>query len=358
MKDIPTTEKFLLQSQFDSKRFIKFPKIENLETEEAFPDAFTLETASFWFSEKIDGANLGMWLPLKGELKGVPSFYSRSGQNADGLFKFGDHKHQLRLFVEELVKFFLTPGITYGDFKTDDFADADGVYLWGEYYGDRINRRIDYGTEGFFKFYDLMIVKGMPEMPEMVPPKYFAGFASAFYNFNPNLYRQIKPGDETDPLLLPPVRIGHPISKKEDLLDILKLPIVSQFSPKGSNAEGFVITMTSLDSRRRWKLKDEKFVEKIPPDIHAVDPEYQTLHTEFMGYINENRAIGILSKTTERRVDRLTGMLLKDAREDFMADHKKALEGKDNKWLKSVFNVGALGFKTIKHVLAKEAEEK
>ena len=42
-----------------------------------------------------------------------------------------------------------------------------------------------------------------------------------------------------------------------------------------------------------------------------------------------------------------------DAKEDFLLEYGEQLKEKDEEYLKKVFNVGSLGFMTIKAVLAK-----
>ena len=72
--------------RFDESKFRKFPKIENLELASEFPIAAVCQSSKFFVSEKIDGCNLGVYVPLDNE---TPfSFYSRSGINANTLYNF------------------------------------------------------------------------------------------------------------------------------------------------------------------------------------------------------------------------------------------------------------------------------
>jgi hypothetical protein len=354
LSDIPIMENCQLQSQFDSKKFIKYPSIENLESEEDFPTPEQIRDyeLQFWYSEKIDGANLGIYVPLKGERKGVPSFYSRSGQNADNLFGFAAHKNRLKVFLKHLVDFF-DQDIVYQSFSTASVRKwCEGIYLWGEYYGDRINRRVKYGVDGAFKFYDIMLVCEGDTQSLIQKPKYFSDFCTAFTTNN--CPTELIEGDS---FLLPPIIIDSDISTKEDLMKRFPLPAKSGLCD--DNTEGYVITCAGSGVFRRWKWKDPKFKEKTrekkPHFEETVNPEFNALHNEFISYITLNRAIGVLSKTTERKkVDRLVKDLLTDAKEDFMKVHGNDMKDRDPKFAKGVFNVGSLAFMTIKKALTIE----
>lgn len=358
MSDIPTTENCPLPSQFDAKKFIKFPSIENLENDYRFPTPEQLKEneCQFWITEKIDGANLGMYLPLKGEQKGIPSFFSRSGQNADNLFGFASHKNKLHVFLKHLVNFF-NKNIVYYSINTKEIRKwCEGIYLWGEYYGNRINRRINYGVDGSFKFYDIMLVCNGDREAVLQSPQFFLDFYIAFHAHDcPD---ELLYGDS---FLWLPIKIGNRPNTKEELISRLRLPVVSKLCDDTS--EGYVITCAGNNGfYRRWKLKDEKFKEKNKVKKarfeESVNPEFTKLHDEFISYITLNRAIGVLSKTTERKkVDRLVMALLADAKEDFMKVHGNDMADRDPKFVKGVFNVGSLAFLTIKKALSEEEEK-
>lgn len=355
--DTTTSENFPLQSQFDPKKFIKYPSIENLENEYEFPTPEQLKNyqCRFWYSEKIDGANIGMYLPLRGENKGIPSFFSRSGQNAENLFGFSAHKNKLRLFIKHLAEMLDDPTVRYRSFSTEALKWCEGIYLWGEYYGDRINRRVNYGVDGFFKFYDIMLVCKGDTHSVMQSPRYFFDFSIALiFNCPDELI-------EGDSFILRPILLESNLSSKEDLMKRLPLPAKSGLCD--DNTEGYVITCTGNNGFfRRWKWKDPRFKEKNkvkkPHFEESVNPEFTALHDEFVSYITLNRAVGVLSKTTERkRVDRLVVALLTDAKEDFMKAHGNDMADRDQKFVKGVFNVGSLAFMTIKKALSMENAE-
>ena len=337
--DTNTIPQSPLQSQCDPKKFIKFPRIENIETEFKFP---TIEEqkehgAIIVATEKLDGSNLGVYIPREG----IPSFYSRNGLNADGLYNFVNDKNRLKMFIE-LVQLYLQE------------KNMQGHWFWGEYFGKGVMNRIKYrAPSGDFRFYDAMPdIKDSHflrpnEIQDLVNDLSRIAWNHRIYEWSPKLwflqYFRLPSGEYVTP---------------KDLREFYPLPSRSNFSDD-DNREGWVVTMFGPDGfYRRWKMKDEKFRETpIPSSNPEKNLDLINLQTIFKGYLTDARAMGILSKTPERRrIDKLVREFINDAREDFMRDHGEELAKFDDKFKKHVFNAGAEPFLKIKKAIAFESE--
>ena len=135
----------------------------------------------------------------------------------------------------------------------------------------------------------------------------------------------------------------------------LTMKVGSEVAPT-EHREGFVFTCVTQDGEVfRWKHKDPEFFEKkcSGGEKQIVDGDYETFKKLFKDYITENRVYSVLSKTPERNIGKLCGLLMADAKEDFLLEYGDQLKEKNEDYLKKVFNVGSLGFMTIKSVLAK-----
>ena len=116
--------------------------------------------------------------------------------------------------------------------------------------------------------------------------------------------------------------------------------------------------LIGLEKSYEEAMKDEKFRETpIPSSNPEKNLDLINLQTIFKGYLTDARAMGILSKTPERRrIDKLVREFINDAREDFIRDHGEELAQFDDKFKKHVFNAGAEPFLKIKKAIAFESE--
>lgn len=319
-----------MDTAFLKEQYIRFPKMDH------FSDCFGVPTESFkhlnstfYVSEKIDGANLGLFIPWIGSV----SCFSRSGENAcGGLFKFIADKEELNGLISALQDYM----------KKNEVA---GIYLWGEYFGQNVCRRIGYkGPLGQFKFYDGIFYKSIISEAtgrRLTPP------------------RLALLADQLDPEFknfFVKFREFH-LSSFLDLKDALPLPAKSEYS--NDNMEGYVISEVDEDYelKGRWKYKDPAFSDSAAKKKIATvcDPTVLTLQAIYRGYLSLNRAIDLLSKTTERtKLDQLVKALIQDAREDFLKDHEKELLGLSEKEKKWIYNAGSTPFMLIKEAIKQE----
>ncbi len=323
-----------LETCFDQDKYVRFPKMDHFEDVFGIPtEGIAHYGSTFFVSEKIDGANLGIYIPQEGPV----SCFSRSGENATGgLFKFVADKDILDPLIKAL-RLMLR------------FKGYQAMYLWGEYFGQNVCRRIGYkGELGQFQFYD-----GWIEIDETrnidLHPRNLIAMIEALEAMFPNEGLRdwfVKYDTHRDVSFL-------------QLKEALPIPVKSGYSEK-DNAEGYVITEIddAMNIRlNRWKYKDPAFADRSikRKEPAPSDPALIQLHDLYLTYVNENRVRDLLSKTTERtKLDVLIRSLINDIREDFMKDNEKAMIGLTDKERKFVMNAGSLPFMTLKEVLKKE----
>ncbi len=325
--------------------FVRFPSIDNLDSIRAIPspeDQRNMRIQTF-VTEKLDGCNLGICIPKHGEIKA----YSRNGEDAEGLYQFAYDKRQLVAFLA-----YVQDHIAQLD------EGAEGVYLYGEYFGDKIMHRIHYG-ENRFVFYDMMILK-RDEKPKLLPP-------NEFYSTMVALAMKAQDDNEGDFFdfiinlgWIPTYFKGKEFQSKDDIRKRLPLPFDSYYSE--DHAEGYVVTMVGDNNFwLRFKLKDPAFIEvsrkkkPVSERVELMDDEKQ-LHEEFVSYFTENRALGVLSKTTVRKLDQLIRLLIADAKEDFMKLHGDKIAVTPKAKQKLIFNAKTIPLNLMREVLNKEAE--
>lgn len=332
---MPATPESLPPLQSDSRGFRKFPKIENLDQVRRFPLPHFIESRhiEFWWSEKLDGANLGVRItPYEWKA------FARGGDYAEGLFSFAEDKQQLEPLIKAVQEWIKTECCS-------QINPVKEVYLWGEYYGQKINGRINYGSRTF-KFYDVVISDQFADADKecMIEPK--------AVNFLASVWSKIG-GFKQEDYFLP----HHLIEAncRDDLINKLPLPLKSAYA-EDDNAEGYVVTACGDSFRARWKHKDPRFEEKAKVKRNkpmATDSEVEALREQFKTYFTENRMIGIMSKTTSRDVKTLIQMLIADVKEDFLADNKEAIE-MDRDRFRRAMNAGPLPYQTVLAGLERE----
>ena len=337
--DTSTTLQSPLPSQCDPEKFIKFPKIENIETDFKFPSVAEQKEHNVQIvaTEKLDGANLGVYIPREG----LPSFYSRNGLNADDLYNFANDKNGLKTFVEVVQLYLQDKGI-------------QGFWFWGEYFGKNVMNRVKYRTRGGVRFYDAMPdvensrFLRLHELQDLVDELGRVAWDNRIYEWGvANLWF----------LRCVCVPSGEYVTPN-DLREHYPLPLKSGFADE-DNREGWIVTMYGDDGfYRRWKMKDEKFRETSIPSMKvSKNADLMSLQLLFKSYLTDARAVGILTKTPERkRIDKLVKALIADAREDFLREHGEKLAEYDDKTKKQVFNAGSEPFLLIKKAIAFESE--
>lgn len=315
-----------------SKFFRHFGKMTHLDDAIAEQDVRDYET-DFWVSEKIDGCNIGIHFTESGV-----HCFSRNGNSATELFEFSNDFPvlvPLILAVQEFIRNNRTPEI-------------ESVYLWGEYYGNKINRRIDYGVDGGFKFYDgfIKFVDEDKNLSEYrLTPKFLDWFISKHL------------GEDLRKFF---VNYTHyRANSLSELKAKLELPSKSEYCD--DQKEGYVITEITEDYKViHYKYKAPDFQSKPPKlkfsELSETKVLLFRLNEAFKKYFNEARVIEVFSKNTnltKENIPELCRQLVEDAKDDFINDYADNLLELDDDGRKKVYNVGALPFKLIKSELEK-----
>ena len=145
---------------------------------------------------------------------------------------------------------------------------------------------------------------------------------------------------------------------KDEILEKINPGENSKFAIDHAPREGWVVTYANNDKLfARWKYKNPAFKERErqPKAEKLVDDELLNARLDFMGYLTLNRAIGLLSKTTDRTMKTLLPQFVDDAKEDFFIDHPE-LKEREEKWQKAIFNAGKTPYLVMLEALEKEKQ--
>lgn len=267
----------------------------------------TLENETFILQEKIHGSNIQLVFSPNQEMQvGKRSALIPKGEN------FYDVWNVLKSMTE----------------LTDAFAKLSNeqnqtIHLYGEIFGQGVQKGVDYNVEGKrILFFDMRIDGQMQPIKSLEDVFQQLGFSK---------------------YLVPVVAIVEGLSAAIDW----KVDFPTMLNPvEGNNAEGFVVkpynrTYTSLQGSIFYlKKKSEKFEERFasPKEKKELDPETLELADRFVGYINDNRLQGIFSKEGEisdiNDFGKYMKWLMEDARVDFLKDNP------DVELVKDVWKIG------------------
>lgn len=320
--------------QFSNQYFRKFPKIELIEcARDQFPTADQLRNHQYrlMISEKVDGSNIGLYIPIGDRNQPVYPF-TRNGDDPTSLYNFEHDCNQLTQVVDCIRHY-------YGD------QPISGIYLWGEYYGSNILRRIKYRNKGTFVFYNMMIVTDINDRSvKMVNPDQFNQIVDDLvgqFDVDPAMFLKSTPIDD--------------VYSIDDLINTIKFPVKSAFADD-DDVEGFVITVVDNMGSivNQFKIKDSRFAEKKATKV-VINRQSSVIDARnlFQTYITDSRAVSVISKTADRsNIPNLVRMLIADAKQQFMADNPHIVETYDKDQLKFIFNAGNAGFIAIKRALS------
>lgn len=322
---------------YNKDYFRKYNSIENFQMAMVGDHTFKpAKNCTIFVSEKLDGANLGAYLSFKDE---TVSFFSRNGENASGLYSFGEYLPTMEDLFASIYDYFKHLSYNY-----------DGIYLYGEYIGNKVMRRINYGVANRVVFYDMFCCMKSGDMVQVDPLAFkhtFTDFINHHNQYSENF------------LFAEAVTLGEtPI---EDVFRLLPLPVKSEFSPNGDNSEGYVITYIDENGKVvKWKLKDERFKERngsSNSNANDFGENVFALQRIFKEFFTLARAEGILTKTTERtRVDLLVKRLIEDAKEDFLKEYGDKLRDLTDKEKRRIYNIGSMPFLLMKEALALDTQ--
>jgi Rnl2 family RNA ligase len=266
--------------------FAKYPSLENAYREKYVNACRNLGIREWVATEKLDGSNFMM--ASDGHDLMVASRNQVIPLSPEGIYEFQGCTLVVNRYASDVIQLAKHIGAT--------------VYVYGELYGQGIQRRINYGDKDFAAF-DIMTEDGT-----FLPWDEMATLCAAF-----------------ELPIVPELRRGS----IENLLTMS--PEFNSYL-SSDRAEGFTIKPVSSQarlptgSRPVIKSKSQAFSEikpkrsKQPTTLGAV--EAQALE-DFTGYLTENRLHNVLSKETaikQSDFGRITGLLIQDALTEFTRD--------------------------------------
>lgn len=288
--------------------FKKWPSIEN-SYRQKFIDVFLTEfpelaKETFIVTEKIHGANIQFYFE-----PGKPYRIGSRNQWVDSSF----------YNVSEVLP-------EYEEFFKDAQYMADGTKetwrVFGELFGPKIQKGVDYGEKRRIRLFGLMIndVLKSPTLLRLsvgtflVPVvKIIDGLQSAL-EFNAEFETSLGTG-------------------------VCEGVVIQPYQKVYRNAGGHTFML---------KIKNEAFKEKAraKKPSRPQDPELVRLNQELCLYITDARLQGVFSKSGEIQEPGQIGdyirLMLADTKEDFLKDHSEAVEALDKKSQRKVYNVGGM----------------
>jgi hypothetical protein len=272
---------------------------------EAYPELYSCK----WIAtSKIDGSNFGIHVaPEKSFI-----FQSRNRMLSPDENFFG---YQKALACPEVAAFLA---------KVQERANKEkrSYVLFGELYGEGIQKRVNYGVEKGIRFFDLFEISEQRWVPPIE--------AQTFY------------GD----LYVPIIGIFDGIEAAR----AINTEFPSRLNPiEGNIEEGVVIrplekTFFFMHDTILLKKKNEKFAERGEPKVRIlkspVSEEHSKLANLACSYITESRLLSVLSKHGEIRgmqdFPDLIKMLIFDYQKDFQKENEEAVASLSKKDLKTV----------------------
>jgi len=315
--------------------FKKYPSIENSYRNKEiqwwlsqYPE---LAIAEYVIEEKLHGANFslefnpdGEWFPSKrsGRIEDGESF-----NNCQDILARDEYQKLIQVWTDKAV------------------GDEATYHLYGELFGAGVQSGVDYGPEKRILFYDLC------KDEEMQPPGDMIEIMKSL-----GMEKFLVPVVGTVEGLENAMQFSIEFNSKEGPAD----------ASAGENlCEGVVIKpahkvfSTDQGSVFMLKNKNKAFEEKQKtkdnnPPVE-IAPEVQAVRDEFESYLTEERLQGIFSKEGEidkpDQIGKYIRLFIDDAREDFLKDHRDALQALDKDGKKYVFNVSKLVVEMLKKYL-------
>lgn len=266
-----------------------------------------LSTETYIITEKLDGANIQVYFEpnTKRRLGKRTSFI---GDN-DGFFNIETVIPAFEERFDQIQK--------YVDFTGNKFR------IFGEVYGEGIQRRVNYGPKTF-SFFDVEVddilcaprdslhfleTFGLPQVP--------------IIQFAPNLSEAMSVSEDFNTHINP-----VPSNAAEGV-------VIRPFNKNYFDHNGNIFVL---------KKKSAKFSEKEDKNksVKTLDTKVFVLNQKFKEYLNENRVLSVFSKSGPmieiKQMGEYIKLVLEDAKEDFLKENN--ISGLDKNQLKDVYNVG------------------
>lgn len=306
-------------------KFLKFASLDNTYKERHIKDALDLGLGNVqWVVfEKVDGANFSFWYD------GVDLRIASRTQFVDeGFYKCGE---VVEKYAPLIKKFYHTYGLT-----------GHTLTVYGELYGDNIQKRVAYGPKDFASF-DIL-VDGEPQSKN---------YLLEFSNLS---------GVPMAPILA----VVDSLQEALDYENTFK----SKLTPKGHEgdnfAEGTAISPTEPEffntgSRVWFKNKSEMFAEvrrkkAVKVEVSLSDGDKDLLST-LLSYVNSSRVLSVISKVGEvsfKDFGKLQGLTVQDVLEEYENDTEQNAPKQAENWKAVQKELTREVQKVIREILLKE----
>lgn len=296
--------------------FVKFTSIEN-SYRTKYIDGFlqldpTIANERFVVTEKVDGSNFQWEFSPEGDVRcgSRNNYLDMSGSFQGAVIRDLYAAHAVVL--DKLIKLAI---------QTDST-----IRLYGELYGEGIQKRVDYGRGKKLIYFAMMI----------------NGDWLCFREFQERI-ANAGGGQWIVPILFIADGLNEALETDIEFNTLLN-------NKENNLAEGVVISMYDRvvtdghGSPFILKKKHEQFGEGKVKEAKAVDATVLALNASFREYINENRILSVFSKegviSSPKEIGKYIKLIMDDAREDFEKDFN--LSTLDKNQLKGVYNVGSV----------------
>lgn len=199
------------------------------------------------------------------------------------------------------------------------------VRLFGELFGQGIQKGVNYGDGKRILYFGLMIndeLVPFAELEAMLAPRYLVPIVAKVKGLDAALAFDTK----FDSLIL------------GELDNICEGVVIQPYSRVYWDGHGspFILKKKNGEFKERQRAKAPR----------VVDSEVERLRTEFVSYITDNRLQSVFSKHGEIEEPRQIGdyirLVLADAKEEFVKDFGDDLVALSKKQVKAVYNVGGM----------------
>jgi len=303
--------------------FVKWHGIENSYQQknidwwlERYPE---LANETYIITEKIHGSNLQWFVQ--------PNTPVQAGSRNHWLDTNGSFNGAN---IQELMEK-ETAVLTYFQNKADKFGNS--YRLYGELFGDGIQKGVRYGPEKRILYFGLMINKFWQPFLELT-------YLTYIMDKNP---------------IVPQLSIVHNLKEALQFDPAFDSKILNE---SGNLAEAIVIMpyykVYQEQSTFILKIKNESFNEKAKAKKPVIiDSEVDMFHMEFLRFVNDNRLQSVFSKhgtiESKQQIGDYLKLLVEDAKEDFLKEYD--IYSLDAGQQKKVFNIGSIGFQLLKEYL-------
>lgn len=311
--------------------FIKFPSIENhyntkfiTRFKNLYPE---IENETFVILEKLHGTNLQLVF-VPNNKDNFPTFCSRKKilSPEEDFYGLNEFKHTYIDVFSTLQKY-----------STENNTI---VRTYGEYFGGRIQKNIDYGKDKKIRFFGHMLNEETKLRPFNMLEQFMCDLGLSEY-IVPIMHKvsgidaAINFGTEIPTIFSP----ENPKVTEKNPNNLIEGIVIAPYEKVITDNVG---KFFMLKKKNSWAFEKENKSDKPKKELPQEVLELKNL---FNSYINENRIYSVFSKEGEIKDQTEFGkyikLVIEDAKEDFIKDNgEECLSNIDGKDIKQIFNAG------------------